>query len=409
METVYALLERYGYLIVFFAALAEAFPFLSILVPGQAIIIAAGAFAALGHLSIAWVILLAIPAGILGDFVGFTVGRRYGRSVLERYGPRFRIGPKHLAASDRMFEKYGAFALVLFRFSFLTRPVGPLLAGMSAMKRRVFWVFNIVGAVLWAVAYSLLGYFFGVAFLELEGVIGRVLTWTVVGIVGIFLLYRFFKRYADQFTRDDLYLAIMGAATGAGFGIIADRVARRGVENFLDRHAGAFVDLLGGAGLLWRAMEFLASFELLGVVALGALGFLAMRRLVWEAALVGIAVGGAILIVQVLQPLFARIVPADAAEGGFPSSFAAVSLVAGGVAAYLLASHTRRARGPVAVAVGAGLFSFLAAFARVAQGTELPSAALGGMMLGGTWLAIAILFVEFGLKRTPTPRARPPP
>lgn len=400
------LLERYGYLIVFVAALAEAFPFLSILVPGQAVVIAAGAFAALGHLSIVWIILLAIPAGIIGDAAGFFLGRKYGRAILARYGPMFQVTPRHLEKTDALFEKYGPFALVLFRFSFLTRPIGPLLAGMSALKLRVFWVWNVIGAIVWAVGYSLLGYFFGFAFLQLEGVIGRVLTWTVVGVVGIYLTYRFLKRYADQFTRDDFYLAMMGVVTGAAFGLLADRLARVGTDNFLDLHARGFVEVLSPIAPLFHVMEIVASFTLLGVASLFLLAYLAWRRLAWEATLVGIGVGGAILGTQILQPVFAGVVPPDAQAGGFPSAYAGVTLVVGGVLTYVLASHTKRARGPLAAAVGGGVFSFLAAFARVAQGSELPSAALGGMMLGAAWLSLAILFVEFGLKRTP--RAEPP-
>lgn len=407
LEMVLDLLARYGYVIVFFAALAEAFPFLSILVPGQAVVIVAGAAAALGHLSLANVILVAIPAGILGDWAGFLLGRRYGRGVLERFGPVFRVTSRHLDASDRLFERYGAFALVLFRFSFLTRPVGPLLAGVSRMKGRVFWVWNVVGAILWAAAYSLVGYFFGFAFLELEGVIGRVLAWTVVAIVGMYLLYRLLKRYADQFTREDAYLVAMGASAGAVFGVLADRLSKNGTANILDEHAHGFLEMLAPVRAVFHVMELIGSFEVLGAAALGLLVYLAARRMAWEASLVGLGIGGAILGVEILQPVFANVVPLDAQAGGFPSSYAAVSLVAGGVLTYLIASHTHRARGPLAAAVGGAGFSFLAALARVAQGKELPSAAFGGMMLGAAWLSLAILLIEFALKRTPAPRAQP--
>lgn len=393
------LLAQYGYAIVFLAALAEAFPFLSILVPGQAIVIAAGAFAALGHLSIVWVILLAIPAGIIGDWAGYTLGRHYGRSILERYGPRFGVKERHLAKSDEMFDKYGPFALVLFRFSFLTRPVGPLLGGMSRVRPRVFWLWNVVGAVLWAVGYGLLGYFFGVAFLQLEGVIGRVLAWTVVAMIGIYVVYRVLKRYAAQFTRDDLFITLTGVASGAVFGIIADRVADNGTRNAIDAHARGIVETLDAFAPFFRVMEWIASFTTLAVVALALIAYLAYKRRVWEASLVGIGMGGVIVLTQLLQPAFAAASPPDASAGGFPSAFAAVSLVAGGVATFIVASHTRRARGPLAVALVGGVFSFLAAFARVAQDRELPSAALGGMMLGAAWLSLSILFVEFGLKR----------
>lgn len=403
LELARDLLGRFGYLIVFVAALVEALPLLSLLVPGQAVILVAGAAAALGILDLWLVILVAIPAGIIGDAVGFYVGRRYGRSILERYGPRFRITPRHLTRTDELFDKYGPFALVLFRFSFLTRPVGPLLGGISRLRSGVFWSFNVLGAVLWALAYGLLGYFFGVAFLEIQGIVGRILAWTLVGSASIYVFYRFLRRFADLFTRDDFYVALMGVLAGSVFGVLADRVQKLGRANALDAHAGALADALEPLGALFRVMEVVAAYEIIGVTAFVALVVLAARRLAWQAALVGIGIGGVILLVGVLRPIFGGLLPAEVA-GGFPSEYASVSLVAAGVGTYIVASLGHRPRVPLGAAAVGASFTFLSALSRVAQGDELPSAVFAGLALGAAWLSLAILVVEFGVKRTPRPK-----
>lgn len=406
LEALAELLGRFGYLFVFLAALAEALPFLGWVIPGQAIVILAGAAAAAGLLDLRILILLAVPAGIIGDAVGFYIGRHYGRAFLEKYGPRFRIGPRHLARSDEMFAKYGPFALVIARFSFLTRAVGPILAGMARMRARVFWPINVLGAVLWAVCYAVMGYFFGVGFLYLQGTIGRILAFTVLGVIGLYAFYRVLKKYADQFTRDDFYIALVGSAAGAVFGVIADRVAKQGIENRVDVYAGELTDAFVGAWPFFRALELAWSMPVVAAAALLLLAYLALKRHWWDATLVGLGVGGILLLASLLRSSF-RDLPGGAGAS-WPSAVAAVPIVVAGVLTYLVAVRSTRRRA-TAAAIGGALLAGLSSVARLAQGLELPSAVLAGMALGTAWLSVTVLVVEFRLKRASAPRGAPGP
>lgn len=395
-----SLVSRYGYFIVFVAGLAEALPLLGWLVPGQAIIIIAGALAAGGVLSLPLLMVISIPAGIIGDGIGYWIGRRYGREFLEKYGARVRIGPQHLERSDRLFQKYGAFALVVARFSFLTRAVGPILAGMSRMRPSLFWPINVLGAVLWSVTYALLGYLFGVAFLELQGVLGKILAWTLLAIVGLYAFYRILKKYADQFTRDDLYIALVGVAGGAVFGIIADRVQKSDANNFLDAEATSFTAFLAPAAPFFEVVELLTSFVVVGSLALGAFAVFFARRRWWDATLVGLGVGGIIVLVETLRPIFRAVLPAGPGDS-FPSASAATPLVFVGVITYLVATRSRRKRGPMTAALVGAFVASTAQLSRLAQGIEYPSAVLAGLALGIAWLSVTVLVVEFRLKRNP--------
>lgn len=405
MGAFFDLLVEYGYLIVFLAAMAEALPLLGWLVPGQAIIIAAGAAAALGYFDIWLLMLVTLPAGILGDALGYYLGRYYGRSFLERYGRRLRITPKHLERSDALFRRYGPFALIVARFSFLTRAIGPLLGGISKMRARVFWPINILGAILWSVSYTLLGFFGGVSFRILQGTVGKILAWTLVGVVALYLFYRLLHKYADQFTRDDLYVAIMGSGAGAIFGIIADQVHKRGGANGIDAVQPAILTALRPGWSFFRVIETATSFQVLGAVSLGLLIVLFARRRWWDATLVGLGMGGIIVVVESLRPLFAGSLPAGS-SAGFPSTNAAVAIVFGGVLTYMIAMRATWVGARMLAAVGAALLAGLALFSRVAQAEELPSAALAGLALGAAWLAVTVLVVEFRLKRNPRPPGR---
>lgn len=394
------LLVRHGYLLVFLAGLAEGLPLVGVLVPGQAVILVAGALAATGRLSLLGVILAAIPAGILGDAGGYYVGRYYGRPLLEKHGHRLRIGQRALAKSDSLFAKYGPFALVLGRFSFLTRGLVALLAGMSRMRQRVFWPVNVVGGVAWALGFALTGYAFGYSFLYLEGRLGRVLAFTVLVLAGIYALYRLLRRYAPQFTREDLAVALVAVGGGALFGILADRIVAVGGANRLDARHAALVDGLSPIAPVLGATATVTSLTLLGAVALALLAFLAYRRLAWEAGLVGLGTGGAILLVAVLRPLLGS----PDGHAGFPSATATVVPVLLGAGVFIVASHARKLATTLAVALAGAAATVLLALALLPAG-ERPTDVAGGLALGVSWLALSILFVEFALKRE---RREPP-
>lgn len=404
LELLKSLLAEYGYIIVFVAGLCEALPLLGLLVPGQAIIILAGAAAASGLLDVRILILVAIPAGIIGDGLGYHLGRAYGREFLLKYGPKVKIEEKHLAKTDALFSRFGPFALVVARFTFVTRAIGPLLAGISRMKPGTFWAYNVLGAILWSVGYTLLGYFFGVSYLALESRLGRILTISAIVAVGIYLLYRVMRKYAPRFTRADLYVAIAGSLAGAVFGLVAERVGRLGPDNAIDAARPAFETVLAPAQPLFGVLALLTGFPVLGALSLGLLVFLAWRRLVWEAVLVGLGMGGIILLAEGLQPVFAGFQPEGyVLPSGFPSSHSALPLVFAGIATYLFADVLRRR--PVTLAVGGAgvLLVGFSSLAGLAAGTEQPSSTLAGLALGTSWLCVSILVVEFGLKRERTP------
>ena len=397
-----ALLEsllRYAYPLIFLAGLAEAVPLLGILIPGQAIIIAAGALAATGRLDLRLVILAALPAGILGDAIGYYIGRRYGRPFLEKYGHRLRISEQALARGDRMFARFGPFALVLGRFSFLTRGIVALMAGITRMRQRVFWPVNVAGGIAWAVGFVLTGYLGASAYLYLEGRLGVVLAVTLLAAAGIYLLYRVLRRNAPQFTREDLALALVAVAAGTLFGVLADRVVALGEANAIDAWQDAYVAAFAPLAPLLSVIAAATSLFAMGAVALLLLGFLAYKRLAWEAGLVGLGVGGVILLVALLRPLLR----APDGHEGFPSAHAAVTTVMAGIVAHLVASHARRPAVALGTVAGCAVAATLAAHALLG-GEERPTDAVGGIALGATWLALSLLLVEFGVKR----ESRPP-
>lgn len=155
--------------------------------PGETTLIAAGYLAATGHLSLPLVIGSAALGAIVGDSLGYLVGRKGGRRLLERRGRWLGVTPEKLAKADRYFARHGAKTVFFGRFVALLRILAGPLAGAAKMPYRRFLAANVAGALTWATTVGTLAFFFGkpvAAFLGSMGV------WALVAIAA-FLLARF--------------------------------------------------------------------------------------------------------------------------------------------------------------------------------------------------------------------------
>lgn len=165
------LFARYGYAVVFIGVLLEN---AGLPVPGETILLAGAALAQFGRLSLTRVVATAIAGAILGDNLGFFIGRHGGRSIAERFGPRFGLSAVRLAEFDRFFLRYGAGTVFVARFITGLRVVAAVLAGASGMRWRTFLFFNATGAVVWSVAIGAAGYLLAYSWNALTRIVGGI-------------------------------------------------------------------------------------------------------------------------------------------------------------------------------------------------------------------------------------------
>lgn len=178
------LFARYGYTVVFVGVLLEN---AGLPVPGETTLLAGAALAQFGRLSLAWVILTAIGAAVLGDNIGFLIGRRAGRSLAERHGRKVGLTAVRLRQFDRFFERYGAQTVFIARFITGLRVFGAILAGASGLGWRSFLFYNAAGAVVWSSTIALVGYSLAYSWDTLERWVGRsgVIALVAVGVVAL--------------------------------------------------------------------------------------------------------------------------------------------------------------------------------------------------------------------------------
>lgn len=150
---------HYGYWAIAVALLLEN---TGIPVPGETVLLLASFLASSEHeLRLSSIIIVGTVAATLGDNLGYAVGRRGGRPLLERYREWLCIRPATLERGDRLFAQYGAVAVFFARFVFGLRIVGGPLAGVWRMSWKKFLLFNFLGASLWVTAVATAGYLFG--------------------------------------------------------------------------------------------------------------------------------------------------------------------------------------------------------------------------------------------------------
>jgi membrane-associated protein len=159
------LFEQYGiaiysvlFLIIFIETGLVIMPFL----PGDSLLFAAGMFAATGNMNLALVLILLIVAAIFGDNLNYWIGRKVGLKVLNwKIKGRVLVKREYLQQTETFFDKYGSKAIIMARFIPFIRTFTPFAAGVGKMKFQTFFLYDVIGGILWICSMTLLGYFLG--------------------------------------------------------------------------------------------------------------------------------------------------------------------------------------------------------------------------------------------------------
>jgi len=431
---------------VFLVASGESLAVVGLVMPGAAVMVAAGALVALGALEF-WPTLLAAVAGaVAGDGISYWLGRHY-RDRLRSVWP-FRGHLERLSRGENFFRRHGAKSILFGRFVGPVRPIVPAVAGMLGMRPALFYAVNVLSAFAWAPAYLLPGMAFG-ASLALAGAVAARLaallvllvasTWFLLWLVhwsfrvlspragwiaqriltwggGRPRLNRLFGGVLDPSRPEARALLLIGAlligSTWLFLGVLEDVVT----GDPLVRADQGVYQLLQGLRTPWgdRVMVFateLGDGVVIALLAAAVLAWLMWRRS-WRAARYWVAAIGfgqvaATAVKQVLQrprPL------ADLYDGlsayAFPSGHATLSMVAYGFLAALIAGQFARPRRWMVYAVATLLISVIAA-SRLYLGAHWLSDVIGGLSLGLAWVCLLAIAYYRHPVSAPSPRGLP--
>jgi membrane-associated protein len=182
-------------------------------VPGETALITAGIVASRGHLSIEAVIGVAAAAAILGDNVGFAIGRKLGRRVLTAPGPLLRHRRRVIAVGEPFFDRHGPKAVFLGRWVTGLRITAAWMAGVTRMSWPTFLFWNALGGIAWATSIGLIAYFVGDSaekFIHLAGLGGA--AGVVLGGLVLWFALRLRRRKAEQLVEAEIEAELQAEA-----------------------------------------------------------------------------------------------------------------------------------------------------------------------------------------------------
>jgi membrane-associated protein len=156
-----SIIQSYGtltYLIMFFVIFSETGFVIFTFFPGDTLLFVAGTFASIGVIKIYWLFIILSLAAILGDNLNYAIGKYFGEKILLK---KRWVKEENIIKTKRFFERNGAKTIILARFIPVIRSVAPFVAGISEMKYKKFFSYNVIGGILWVALMLSVGYFFG--------------------------------------------------------------------------------------------------------------------------------------------------------------------------------------------------------------------------------------------------------
>lgn len=410
-----------------------------LVVPGETGMIVGGFVVSQGNATFWIMLVVGIAGAIVGNSIGYEIGRRFGPAVRSSRVGR-RIGEENWNRAEDYLATRGAKAVAYTQFLAVVRSVVPALAGVSRMPYRKFLFWNALGGIVWGSLYTTVGFFAGRSYdrvaeqLEDAGLAVLALFVTVVAVVLTarwmarnpervqalsdriagwppvawvrrnfggpmrFVQRRF--RVHDPFGLSLTIGLVFLILAGWAFTVVVSDVAARTdlvnvdapITRYLADHREPWLTTVTEWVTALGSVSVLA--PLLGVVAVGWL----IRTGRWGVALFFVlALAGAVVAIDVLKDLVERGRPpirfavSDAAGLAFPSGHAVLATVGFGALAYIHGSVVRWWSARVAIWAAAVTVVLLVGFSRVYLGVHWFSDVLGGYALGAVWLGIVVM------------------
>lgn len=439
-------LGHWTYLVVFLAAFLESSAFMGLLVPGESVVVVAGFLAFQGTLDLGNCLWAVILGAVLGDSAGFGLGNALGRRYFEKHRRLLLLKEKHIRVVDGYFERHGGKTVFFGRFIGLLRAMAPFVAGMSRMPYRRFAPYNIAGGVLWSLAFTLLGYFFGQSWQIVEkwsGRAGAFLLFLLLVAAGFAWLYRtivrrqaaIFEWFQERYARiaDSPRVRTFAEHHPETVAFVKERLSSR---SYLGLHLT--VGLLASAACMWifgsitediltgeplatvdqwvldrvlyfrtpAVTAFMKSATILGngmaiaIASILVIGMLAVRRRTDQAIGYLVALTGGSALIAVLQTVIRRPRPgaqaalAQAAGWSFPSGNTMLSVLFYGILAYFLVVELRSWRLQVLTGIAAASAVSLVGLSGIYFQLQYLSDVAAGLVGGLFWLTVCITGLE---------------
>jgi len=395
-------IESGGYWIIAAIVIFEGIPALGTFIPGHFVVIIAGFLVKLEILNFPLVLLVATVSAVLGDLIGFLIGRKYGYSFLKRFGGYIYLKDEHIEKAKRLIDSHCGKALILGKFSPFTRSFTPFFVGASKVNTKTFLLWNIIGAFLWVFLSVLVGYIFGAGYHSAVQFLGKFIPIAILFSIIIIWAYRFVNVRFHIFKKYEIFVLILNLVSLWGLiKTVEDTLFTYSfmkefdiwVNIFMSEHVGNvlsktayFVSLFGGTTVLIS----------LGMIV--GIGFLLKKK--WRrGAIMILSIVSTSAILILIKDIVMRPRPENAlymlSDSSFPSGHAGISAAFFVVLAYILVPRIHYWVKREVVLVLCIVTPLLIGLSRVMMNVHWASDVIAGWSLGIFLATGSILFVKY--------------
>lgn len=402
IHNIQSVLEHGGYWILVIVVIIEGLPLIGTIIPGQTIVVMAGFFAKLGVLDPWYVLIIVSLSAILGDLLGYEIGKKYGMKFVENFGPYVLIKPHHIERAKGLINAHTGKSIIIGRFTAITRSLIPFIAGATGIHKGKFWFFNLAGSVLWAVASVALGYAFGASYEIAAQYFGR---FAMVGVILATLLlfaYHYINKNRHIFAKYQVIALLTAVASSTVFFWLVDAVFSR--KSFLSR-LDIWVSRLVDHSHTWYAIGIskwisnIFSPTTLAVASVLLLIWTFRRRLRHEAMVILLSYPIGVILGYVVKEVVGRDRPGlmvvKAGGHSFPSGHATAAALFFSLIIYLAFKHVKNPFWREISISASIIMAIIVALTRVYLNVHWLTDVVAGLALGALTVSLVVLILRY--------------
>lgn len=405
VNNIESIISHGGYTILFLITILEGVPVLGMAVPGHIAIVVSGFLSSLGTFKLEWVIIITAIGAILGDYIGYAIGRRYGMTFIKKLEPYFGSSEKYIERAKAILDKHTGKAMILGRFIPATRALLPFLVGANKLPAKKFWYINIIGGLIWVIVSIFLGYAFGEGYEIAAQYFGRIILISILAGILIIWGYRFINLHFHVFKKYELFTLFLNLFSLYVLGrSLQDAVSTTPFLIDFDINVSQFMaDLYIRAPYLADISAWISDIggTLILIIFTIILGLIFSWHKRWRsAAIMLFSVGSTALVVGLFKDFFLRERPLYALQvllddPSFPSGHASISAAFFIAAAYIISTrvHSWVKREILLVVCTLGFVSI--GLSRLILNVHWASDVMAGWALGAFLATATILIVRY--------------
>ncbi|HEY4512289.1 MAG TPA: bifunctional DedA family/phosphatase PAP2 family protein [Candidatus Paceibacterota bacterium] len=395
-QTHFLAFKHWGYTILFVITLLESIPILGIVIPGQTIVILAGFLVRLKILAFWPAALVASVGAVIGDLIGFFLGRRFGKAV-KNPEKMFGIKKEQLQKTQEIIETHSIKTIFFGRLNSLTRTFMPFAAGMSNVANKKFLFADSISAIIWAVFSIVVGYIFGRSFEAAALFIGKFALIATVLVVVIILILRYLKKRHFKISSTDIIVFGTSILSLYLFTVIGESVGHGKLLNLFDARIQAMIETIKTPviTILMLFATIMGNSTDMIIFSAILILFLLWKKKGLDAALVAIAMSSGSIFVNIVKASIGGARPepglVEAYGSSFPSGHAVMAMIAATVLSYTVLRKIKNilVRNTFITLIYG--FTLVIGLSRVYLNVHWASDVLGGIFGGLFWSTFIIV------------------